>query len=351
MDPSGAGESRKSEVPEILVVDDERSIRESLKVYLSRCGYGVRICSDGESGLEAFEERPSPIVLTDLMMPGISGEELLDEIKKREPLTEVILMTGYGTIDSAVSAIKSGAYDYVIKPFKMKTLLHTIEKAARHRSLVRENRRLQENSLNVLRAMVNVLEHRDAYTAGHSQRVTEVAVATAAAFDLPDDEREVLVLAGPIHDLGKIGIDDNILRKPGRLDKNEYDIIKSHPEKGTRIIEPLDFLRETTPIILHHHERYDGTGYPHGLKGQDIPTGARIMSVADTFDAMTSSRAYRQARSSREAYAELKRCSGTQFDPDVVNLFLELAESGSFDDGRRRRGRSPDASDGTVRST
>ena len=328
-----ATEGGKEQALEILVVDDEKSIRDSLKIYLNHCGYPVKTCCDGETGLEAFEEQPCPIVLTDLMMPGISGEELLLEVKKREPLTEVILMTGYGTIDSAVSAIKSGAYDYVIKPFKMDSLLHIIEKAARHRLLVRENRRLQENSLNVLRAMVNVLEHRDAYTAGHSQRVTEVAVTIAADLGLSEEEREVLILAGPIHDLGKIGIEDNILRKPDKLDREEYDIIKSHPEKGASIIEPLDFLRETIPIILHHHERYDGSGYPHGLAKDDIPIGARIMSVADTFDAMTSSRAYRNARTLEEAYAELKRCSGTQFDGEVVDLFLKLAASGTFSGG------------------
>jgi response regulator RpfG family c-di-GMP phosphodiesterase len=350
MGVSGTGDGRKNEALEILVVDDEKSIRDSLKTYLGHCGYAVRICSDGESGLEAFEENPSPIVLTDLMMPGISGEELLQEVKKKDPLTEVILMTGYGTIDSAVSAIKSGAYDYVIKPFKMENLLHTIEKAARHRNLVRENRRLQENSLNVLRAMVNVLEHRDAYTAGHSQRVTEIALAIAADLGLPDEEREILVLAGPIHDLGKIGIDDSILRKPGKLDADEYDIITSHPEKGIRIIEPLDFLRETIPIILHHHERYDGSGYPHRLRGDNIPMGARIMSVADTFDAMTSSRAYRSARSPEEAYAELRRCSGTQFDPGVVDLFLELAESGTFGNGDTREGGGPAPADNLERS-
>jgi response regulator RpfG family c-di-GMP phosphodiesterase len=346
----GAGEGRKGRGLEILVVDDEKSIRESLKTYLNHCGYVIRICGDGESGLEAFKEQPSPIVLTDLMMPGISGEELLEEVKKVDPLTEVILMTGYGTIDSAVSAIKSGAYDYVIKPFKMENLLHTIEKAARHRNLVRENRRLQENSLNVLRAMVNVLEHRDAYTAGHSQRVTEISVAIAADIGLPDEEREILVLAGPIHDLGKIGIDDSIRRKPGTLDAEEYDIIKSHPEKGIRIIEPLDFLRETIPIILHHHERYDGSGYPHRLREGNIPMGARILSVADTFDAMTSSRAYRSARSSEEAYAELRRCSGTQFDPDVVDLFLELAESGAFSNGDAREDGESLPADNTERS-
>jgi response regulator RpfG family c-di-GMP phosphodiesterase len=328
---SGTGERQKEPAPEILVVDDEQSIREALRQYLTHCGYTVASFCDAESALEAFECCPSPIVLTDLMMPGLSGEDLLKEIKNREPLTEVILMTGYGTIDSAVSAIKSGAYDYVIKPFKMDALLHTLEKATTHRNLVRENRRLQENSLNVLRAMVNVLEHRDAYTAGHSRRVTEIAVATAEVFSLSEEEREVLSLAGPIHDLGKIGIEDNILRKPGKLDEDEYDIIKSHPEKGKLIIEPLHFLRETIPIILHHHERHDGSGYPGGLAGEEIPLGARIMSVADAFDAMTSSRAYRAARSSKEAFDELARCRGTQFDPEIVDLFLDMARSGTCD--------------------
>jgi response regulator RpfG family c-di-GMP phosphodiesterase len=328
---SGTGEKQKERTPEILVVDDEEGIREALRRFLTHSGYIVASFSDAESALEAFESCPCPIVLTDLKMPGLSGEDLLREIKSREPLTEVILMTGYGTIDSAVSAIKSGAYDYVIKPFKMDALLHILEKATTHRNLVRENRRLQENSLNVLKAMVNVLEHRDAYTAGHSQRVTEIAVATAEALSLPDEEREILSLAGPIHDLGKIGIDDSILRKPGKLNEEEYDIIKSHPEKGKLIIEPLHFLRETIPIILHHHECYDGSGYPVGLGGEEIPRGARIMSIADTFDAMTSSRAYRTARSSQEAFDELSRCRGTQFDPEIVDLFLDLAQSGTCD--------------------
>lgn len=346
MAAAGGDESQVKEPPEILVVDDERNIRESLATYLTHCGYRVRVCSDGESALEAFQEHASPIVLSDLMMPGMSGEELLQEVKAREPFTEVILMTGYGTIGSAVSAMKSGAYDYVVKPFKMDALLHTIEKASNHRSLVRENRRLQENSLNVLRAMVNVLEHRDSYTAGHSQRVTEIAVAIAADLGLPEEERELLVLAGPIHDLGKIGIVDSILRKPDKLDRDEYDIIKSHPEKGVLIIEPLGFLQETIPLILHHHERYDGTGYPHGLRGEEIPLGARIMSVADTFDAMTSSRAYRQARSFQEAFDELRRCSGTQFDPEVVRFFLELVGTGIFDGGRREKSLTPAAEKG-----
>lgn len=331
-------EKEKKNKPKILVVDDERSIRDSITAYLRHTGYQVTTCSDGESALETFSSNCCPLVLTDLMMPGITGHELLIKIKKIDATAEVIVMTGYGTIDSAVSSIRAGAYDYIVKPFKMEALCHVLDKAQAHRDLVRENRRLQENSLNVLRAMVNVLEQRDTYTAGHSQRVTEITMSIGRGLELSEEDLKVLRLAGPIHDIGKIGIEDNILRKPGRLTKEEYEVIKSHPEKGRQIIEPLDFLRETIPIILHHHERFDGTGYPRGLVGEAIPLGARVIAVADTFDAMTSSRAYRDARETQEAIDELTRCRKTQFDPEVVDKFLELHEASDFNAGRESEG-------------
>lgn len=314
----------------ILVADDDEGIRASLKAFLAFSGYDVTAHENGRAALAAFRGEPFPLVLTDLMMPEMNGEELLLEVKKIDSLTEVIIMTGYGTIDSAVSTLKAGAYDYVVKPFKMEALLHTVDKAMIHQGLVRENLRLQENSLHVLRAMVNALEQRDAYTAGHSQRVTEITVALGREIGMPEEEVKALRLASMIHDLGKIGIKDKILHKPRSLDGEEYSTIKSHPERAARIIEPLDFLKDTIPIILHHHERYDGTGYPDGLKGEEIPIGARIVMVADTFDAMTSSRAYRRAISAEEADAELRSCRGRQFDPKVIDLFLELRDRGSF---------------------
>lgn len=325
MDVQGQSNSR------ILVVDDDVGILESLKAFLTFKGFLVQAFFEGAAALESFRSEPFPLVLTDLMMPGITGQELLTEVKKIDSTTEVVVMTGYGTIDSAVSTIRAGAYDYIVKPFKMDALLHTLGKAQSHRDLVKENRRLQEDSLNVLRTMVNVLEHRDAYTAGHSQRVTEITMATARAINMPDEEMNTLRLAGLIHDLGKIGIEDDILRKPGRLDEREYSIIKTHPEKGVQIIEPLDFLKDTIPIILHHHERFDGTGYPKGLGGHEIPLGSRIIAAADTFDAMTSSRAYRKARNNEEAIAELVRCSGSQFDPEIVELYSNIRENRFFD--------------------
>jgi len=309
---------------EILVADDEVSIAESLQSFLEGIGYEVSTAGDGQAALALFKERRMPLVISDINMPLLGGHELLREIKAVAPETEVIIVTGFATVDGAVKAIKDGAYDYIIKPFRIATIQHTVEKALNHRALILENLRLQENSLNVLRTMVNVLEQRDSYTAGHSRRVTEIAMTIAARLDLSDEELKTLRQAGMIHDVGKIGIEDTILRKPGRLTGEEFATIRSHPERGVQIIEPLDFLKEALPIVRYHHECCDGRGYPAGLKGVAIPLGARIVAIADTYDAITSSRAYRRARGQEAALAEITRCSGTQFDPDLARLFLEI---------------------------
>jgi response regulator RpfG family c-di-GMP phosphodiesterase len=309
---------------EILVADDEASIAESLRTFLEGVGYQVATARDGREALALFRERRMPLVISDINMPLLGGHELLREIKALTPETEVIIVTGFATIDGAVKAIKDGAYDYIIKPFRIATIQHTVEKALNHRALILENLRLQENSLNVLRTMVNVLEQRDSYTAGHSRRVTEIAITIAARLELPQDEIKTLRLAGLIHDVGKIGIEDTILRKPGRLTDEEYAVIRTHPERGVQIVEPLDFLRGALPILRHHHECYDGRGYPGGLARDAIPLGARIIAIADTYDAITSSRAYRRARGQEAALAEIRRCAGTQFDPELAGLFLEI---------------------------
>ena len=317
-----AGE--KSVRIEILVADDESSIAESLRAFLEGIGYLVSTASDGREALAIFRERRMPLVVSDINMPLLGGHELLREIKALAPETEVIIVTGFATVDGAVKAIKDGAYDYIIKPFRIATIQHTVEKALNHRALILENLRLQENSLNVLRTMVNVLEQRDSYTAGHSRRVTEIAMTIAARLDLSEEDIKTLRLAGLIHDVGKIGIEDMILRKPTRLTEEEFAVIRTHPERGVQIIEPLDFLKEALPIVRHHHECFDGSGYPAGLAGEAIPLGARIVAIADTYDAITSSRAYRRARGQASALAEIERCAGTQFDPELAKLFLEI---------------------------
>jgi putative nucleotidyltransferase with HDIG domain len=259
----------------------------------------------------------------------MGGDTLLSEIRQIDEYTQIIIITGFATLQSAITTMKAGAFDYITKPFRLEAVGHSVQKAMEHVSLMITNRHLQENSLHVLEAMVKTIEQRDYYTAGHSLRVTAWADAVAEELALAETERRVIHLAGLIHDVGKIGIDDSILRKPGSLTFEEFEVIKSHPEKGVNIVEPLEFMRETIPIIRHHHERYDGTGYPERLAKEDIPLGARILTVADTFDAITSSRAYRDARSPETAIDELRRCSGSQFDPDLVAAFLRIAPNGA----------------------
>ena len=342
-----AGE-RSSRV-EILVADDESSIAESLRAFLEGIGYLVSTAADGRAALAIFRERRMPLVISDINMPLLGGHELLREIKAVAPETEVIIVTGFATVDGAVKAIKDGAYDYIIKPFRIATIQHTVEKALNHRALILENLRLQENSLNVLRTMVNVLEQRDSYTAGHSRRVTEIAMAIAARLELSEEDIKTLRLAGMIHDVGKIGIEDTILRKPGRLTDEEFAMIRTHPERGVQIIEPLDFLKGALPIVRHHHECFDGRGYPAGLTGEAIPLGARIVAIADTYDAITSSRAYRRARGQEAALAEIERCSGTQFDPDLARpLPRNLPPAGRRLRPVQFRGRGSDRRKGSI---
>jgi response regulator RpfG family c-di-GMP phosphodiesterase len=310
--------------PVVLIADDEPSILAPMESYLGMHGYRVLTAGDADRALELFREHRPPIVITDLKMPGMGGDQLLVELKRIDELVQIIIITGFATIQSAIDTLKAGAFDYIMKPFRLEAVGHAVERAREHLSLLLANRQLQENSIHVLEAMVKTLEQRDFYTAGHSRRVTATADAVAEALALDTGLRRVIHLGGLIHDVGKIGIDDAILRKPGRLTGDEYEIIKSHPERGVEIIGPLEFLRPTIPIIRHHHERFDGTGYPAGLSGDGIPLGARILQVADTYDAMTSSRAYRQALPAEVALEELVRCRGTQFDPELVEVFLGL---------------------------
>jgi HD-GYP domain-containing protein (c-di-GMP phosphodiesterase class II) len=208
----------------------------------------------------------------------------------------------------------------------MESFFLNVKKALNHRSLVLENRRYQERSINVLKAMITTLEHRDTYTAGHSRRVTEIAVSIAEKMSMEPCDIKRVRLASTVHDIGKVGIPDAILRKPGPLTTEEYEVVKLHPEKGRSIIEPLGFLKESLPCILHHHEKFDGSGYPTGLSGYEIPLGSRIIAVADTVDAITSSRAYRDARAMEKALDELKKFSKIQFDPEIVEVFVSLQD-------------------------
>ncbi len=322
----------------ILVVDDEEFLRSIIRERLEIAGYSVEEASNGNQALDLLENGgPYDVLLTDIRMPAMDGITLLGEWGKRSPGTAGLVMSAYSELDTAVHALKMGACDYITKPFNFDVLLITIENALRKKDLERQladyRTNLEEkvkeqtdiiNSMYVrsIDAMIKALEAKDFYTRGHSQRVTLYSVAIGEELGMTRQELEDLHRASVLHDLGKIGVREAVLNKPGKLTEEEFAEIVRHPETAIRILEPIPFFRPLLPAILHHHERFDGKGYPARLAGRTIPPASRIMTIADTFDAMTSTRAYRKALPVADAIAEIRRCSGTQFDPDIVPAFL-----------------------------
>jgi len=483
-----------SENGKILVVDDEKVILDIMSDFLGSEGYQVVTASNAKQALQRLEEGEFDLVLTDLKMPGMSGMELLEEIKSRYMRPYVIVMTGYGTVESAVECIKKGAFDYLQKPFKMKEVESVVARALKQYRLEEENIQLKEitnlyrvseamnstlslpeildtildtviheldadavtihelegegnwnlmafraspgmkeyenskivgeidgdeiiNNLNdnsyllspaeeaekyfrrmpevkefyyfmsvpmriksrvtglvsaysfnphrkflkgyttllgilagragmaienarlyeqlkrvfqeTIQSLAIALEAKDPYTSGHTKRVTEYAVLIAKGMGLPQEDVERITRAALLHDIGKIGVKLHSLKKKGGLSAEEYEMFKQHTIQGRLILEPIKFMADIIPMVELHHERYDGTGYPYGLSGEDIPLGARILNVADSFDAMTSDRPYRRSLSRRNAFEELRRNAGTQFDPEIVEVFIrELKKAG-----------------------
>ncbi|MCD6506606.1 response regulator [Candidatus Poribacteria bacterium] len=345
----------------ILIVDDERNIRDYLHLILSMEGYKCSQASGGEEALDILRKEEFDLLITDIRMPGISGTELIREAAKIRPHIASIVISAVAEVETAVESLKSGAYDYITKPFKQERLMLTIERALERRNLILENLRYQryledmiqqrtkhvrELFFRAITSLVRAIEERDKYTRGHSKRVAEISRVIGEEMGLSEEQIVQLDLAGQLHDIGKIGIPiDEILHKADPLTPEEYEIIKTHPVRSYHILRPLFEFKgsldeitmnengrakeETLDIILHHHERFDGKGYPHGLKGNGIPLGARILAVADSYDAMTSLRPYRSSPlSHREAIEEIKRNSGTQFDPNITDLFLRLCDKG-----------------------
>ena len=322
----------------VLVVDDEEFLRSIVRERLEIAGYSVEEASNGTEALSMLESSgPFNVLLTDIRMPVMDGITLLGEWGERSPGTAGIVMSANAELDTAVHALKIGACDYITKPFNFDVLLITIENALRKKDLERQlddyrmnlEAKVKEqtdiiNSMYVrsIDAMIKALEAKDFYTRGHSQRVTLYSMAIAEELGMKGQELEDLYRASVLHDLGKIGVREAILNKPGKLSEEEFVEIVRHPETAVRILEPIPFFRPLLPAILHHHERFDGKGYPSHLAGASIPLASRIMTIADTFDAMTSTRAYRKALPIADAIAEIRRCSGTQFDPDIVPAFL-----------------------------
>lgn len=311
----------------LLVVDDDDFVRLSLQQLLETHGYRVFSAASGKAALEIFAQEAVDLVLTDLRMPGIDGLEVLARVKAAQPHVAVVLLTGYSSLDSAIRALRYGADDYLLKPCREAELLERLRAALERQEVSRSLSQVEEN-LPAIAALVNAIEARDPYTRGHSGRVAHYAVLLAREVGLGEEETRTLWLAGLLHDIGKIGIRDAILFKPGPLDEEEYRRVKEHPLLAAQILAPIAGLRRVVPIVLHHHERYDGCGYPDGLAGGNIPLAARILAVVDGFEAMTSDRAYRSAFSQERALEILEECSGTQWDPTLVRAWVELVRAG-----------------------
>jgi putative nucleotidyltransferase with HDIG domain len=323
----------------ILVVDDEQAIRDVLSEGLSDSGYHCETAADGTEALQKVQGNGFQLVVSDIDMPQMDGVQLVQEIKKIRPEIEIIMLTGVVDVDVAVQAIRLGAADYLTKPFNLAEVRITVERALEKQRLLRENREYQKNLeakvqertaelsrsyQTTLEALATALDTRDSETLGHSLRVAAYTVAVARRMGIDEPELTDMYRGALLHDVGKIGIPDAILRKPARLTPEEWVEMRKHPEIGDRILQGIGFLEGARPIVLSHQERFDGSGYPRGLKGAAIPLGARIFSVVDTLDAMTSDRPYRKALSYESARAEIVKYSGSQFDPEVVRVFLAI---------------------------
>ena len=335
-------------VENILVVDDEEAIREVVSTMLESKGYHCTAVSNGRAAQDFVKRATPDLVLSDMIMPEMDGIKLLEWLRQYDPEIPVIMVTAIHDISTALEAIRRGAYDYILKPFEKDQLYLGVNRALQHRRLVAENRnyqrdlerqveertarltialaQLEQSYDDTLEALGSALDLKDAETEGHCQRVTAFTISIAKAMPVPNAYLAVLARAAFLHDIGKMGIPDKILLKPGPLTDDEKVIMRKHCQIGYDMLIRIPFLRDAAEIVLAHQEFFDGTGYPRGLKGEEIPLGARIFAIADSMDAMLSDRPYRKALPMSYARQEIQRCAGTQFDPNVVKVFLSIPE-------------------------
>jgi putative two-component system response regulator len=373
----------------VLVVDDDQFALRSMVKVLGGESYEVVAAASGSEAIDLLKEDSFDLVLTDLKMPEVDGLEVLRQAREIAPQAVVLILTGYASLESAIEALREGAYDYLLKPCSADELKLKIERGLERVRLAEERQRAQEalrkahNELEIrvkertaelvkaneklqieiaerkraeeelrqsharlgrtlegtVNALVSAIEMGDPYTAGHQWRVTQLACAIAKEMGLPEEQIEGIRMAGLIHDLGKINVPAQILSKPGPLTELEYGLIKAHPQLGYDVLKTIEFVWPVAQILLQHHERMDGSGYPAGLLGEDILLEARILAVADVVEAMVSDRPYRLALDIEEALEEISRNRGVLYDPEVVDACLRLfTEKGfTFEEVRREQ--------------
>ena len=329
----------------ILIVDDEEMISSILSRRLIQEGYSCVTAHNGKEALKHFYRDRFSLIISDIKMPEMDGIELLKRAKAVHPNLIVIIMTAYPEIDMAVEAMREGAYDFIIKPTDLDLVIFSVKRALEKKRLEEEvevyhknlERLVEERTaklqqayhtlkkayLDSVKVLVEAIDAKDPYTRGHSDRVRRMSLHIATSLGLSEERVETLEYGALLHDIGKIGIKDEILQKPGVLSPEEYQTIQEHPLIGVKIVEGIEFFKDKIPMIRHHHEHFDGSGYPDGLVGEAIPLEARIIAVPDAFDAMVSLRPHRRAMPLVDILLEMEKCTGKQFDPDIIEIFLK----------------------------
>ena len=326
---------------EILIVDDDVGLASNLRDILEEQGYSVAATHDGQTALTLSREKIFDLAIVDIRLPDMLGDLVINKLSGVSPRTEYILITGYASLESAVEAVRwKNIISYEIKPFDIDRLKLLIDQVAqrkraeedvlRQKTIVEERtaklqeayQTLKKAHLESVKVLAEAIDAKDPYTRGHSDRVKRMSLRLALSLGLTEDKLEILEFGALLHDIGKIGINDGILQKLGSLTPEEFQLIQEHPLIGVKIVEGIEFFEEMIPLIRHHHERFDGNGYPDALAGEVIPLGARIIAVSDAFDAMTSLRPHRPLMPLEDVLVEMERGKGRQFDPKILEVFL-----------------------------
>ena len=320
----------------VLIVDDEYIGRETLQSVLEGEGYELEMAENGMQAIEKAKRLLPDVILLDVMMPGMTGFEVCQRIRNDPQIAEIpiIILTALDDRESLLNALKSGADDFISKPFdryELRARLMGITRLNRYQKLLQERAKLREANAQLLSAyeatiegLSHALDLRDRETEGHSQRVTELTIELAKSLGVSDDEIMHIRRGALLHDMGKIGIPDSILHKPDKLTDEEWTIMRKHPQLAHDMLYPIEYLRPALEIPLNHHEKWDGKGYPRGLKGEEIPMAARLFAIVDVWDALTSDRPYRPAWSEEEALTYIREQSDKHFDPQVEDLFFKI---------------------------